>query len=234
MTQIDWPGTARTMKWILSTFDCLVESCRSAPDSESKLLMVRFIADLPMPDLEQVTKPIPDEYKALMDDSKRAQDEFQYWRILSGMMWCLDTSRCALEGIRRGYCPTEKDKRATVRMIERQRSDWLGMPDFKETELPGVADVYKTLMDEWERVEHEVQEWQLRETPAVGSVGIGRRLELPVRIPRTTPSLILPSTRTGLMRVVCEERRINRHGLRSSASQPCWACAGADLDRPAN
>jgi hypothetical protein len=61
MTEIDWPSTERTMKWILSTFDCFVEACRSAPNTRSKIAMLFIIGDFvgsnPVPSLEEMTAP---------------------------------------------------------------------------------------------------------------------------------------------------------------------------------
>ncbi len=116
------------------------------------------------PELKVTTEPVPDEYETLMQDWKRAQDEFGQWAILSRMAGILSTLDCYLDVL-----PTTEDKRVFIRHIGEQRSEWLQMPDLEQTGSPAVADEYKALIDEWEQVEPKLYEWQLREIPAVGS-----------------------------------------------------------------
>jgi hypothetical protein len=78
----------------------------------------------------------------------------------------LSTINCLLD---LGAEGTEKRKRVVLPIIEKVRSEWLQMPNLGEMGDPEVADDYKTLMDEWERVEHRFQEWRLLEIQTVGS-----------------------------------------------------------------
>jgi hypothetical protein len=102
-----------------------------------------------------------------VNDSKRVQDEFGYWAILSRMAGILSTADHLLDIPRERL--KEKLKLELMRSFEEYRSEWLQMPDLGKSELPGVAEEYKALIEEWKRLERKIQEWQLREIPAVGS-----------------------------------------------------------------
>jgi hypothetical protein len=169
---VDGLGTQETMKWALNTFDCLVEAFRSAPNKKSKEVMLQIIRHfgpgLKMPNREEATEPVPDEYKTLMDDWKQAQAKFEQLATLSRMADILSTTKCLLYLVR-APSRTEEGKRGMMCAIEKGLSEWLQMPDLEKTREPGVADEYKTLMDEWEQVEQIFQEWRLHEMQTVGS-----------------------------------------------------------------
>jgi hypothetical protein len=145
----------------------LVEAFRSAPNKKSREEMLHVIGGfgsrLKLPDLEETTEPVPDEYKTLMDDWKQAQAKLEQWATLSRMAGIISTTKCLLDLGR------EKGKRGMMSAIEQSRSEWPQMPDLKGTGKPELADEYKTLMDVWERVEHEFLEWRLQEIQTVGS-----------------------------------------------------------------
>jgi len=126
----------------------------------------QFRSSLQMPHLEETTGLAPDEYKPLMDDWEQAQGKIEQLAALSRMGGMLSTINCLLD---LGVEGTEKRKRAVLPIIEKVRSEWLEMPNLEETGDPEVADEYKTLMDEWERVEHKFQKWRLHEIQTVGS-----------------------------------------------------------------
>jgi len=158
------------VKWAKNTFDCLVEAVRSAPNEGSKKAMLHIIEEfrsgLQMPHLRGTTELTPDEYRTWMDDWEQAQGKFDQWAVLSRMAGILSTINCLLD---LGAEGTEKRKRGVLPIIEKVRSEWLQMPNLEEMGDPEVADEYKTLMDEWERVEHRFQEWRLHEIQTVGS-----------------------------------------------------------------
>jgi len=65
--------------------------------------------------------------------------------------------------------PNKENYHLFVEQIERFRAEWLQIANLQDGAEPDLADEYKALMDEWERVEDEFQWWALRETPAKGS-----------------------------------------------------------------
>jgi hypothetical protein len=170
MTRGNWLETLAKMKWMLSTFNRLVEALRSAPTEGSKGTMLhimgRFQSNVRMPDLEEMSEPVPDEYKALIDDCKQAQEKLEQCAILSNMGRILTTIECLVDVV---GTASLTEKPAVEREIERFRSEWLRMPNLEEATLSEVAHEYTTFMDRWERAEHKYQEWRLHEIPPGGS-----------------------------------------------------------------
>jgi len=126
-----------------------------------------FGSRLQVPDPEETTEPVPDEYKTLMDDWEQAQNKFEQWTILARMKDILTSFDCMVDAVR--AASTQKSKRAVVRGIGKHRSEWSQMPSLEEMAEPEIANEYKIMMDEWEQVEHKFEQWALDEIPAVGS-----------------------------------------------------------------
>jgi hypothetical protein len=170
MTEMDWARRQAELKWILGTFDRLVETFRSAPTDQTKSAALNVIEEfglqLQIPNRQIAAEPIPKEHKTLIEEWEQSQDMFEQWMSLSRMNALRQSFNCMVNLLQtRSY-----DKNhPLLENIESHRSEWLQLANLQDRAEPGLADEYEALIDEWERVEHKFQRWALRETPVMGS-----------------------------------------------------------------
>jgi hypothetical protein len=148
MTEMDWVRTQANMKWILGTFDRLVEALRSAPTDQTKSAMLSIIGEfgsqLRIPNRKRTAKPVPNEHKTLIHQWERSQDRFKRWMRLSRMRSVLTSFHALLNCLQTE--PNKENHHVLVELIEKFRAEWLQIANLQDGAEPDLADEYKALI----------------------------------------------------------------------------------------